>query len=199
MSLIVELWIGWIPMLSQNLFVKSRWHRCLRVAWIIMLSSFISTDRANRLGMCLLILLSYHFVAISLFRSIFWSAMFKVFMALNSTIFIEHILRWSFIHNKSITSFFIFRCLSFGVFFRVRVVLLYILYNTLIILSKALHIVIITLLYKCLVDGQFIVTLSVCFLVQIEAALSIDSRARLRLLLALYLDLLWLCRIDCKR
>ena len=125
--------------------------------------------------------------------------MFEIFMALNSTIFIEHILRWCFIHYKSITSFFIFRCLSFGVFFRVRVVLLYILYNTLIILSKALHIVIITLLYKCLVDGQFIVTLSVCFLVQIKAALSIDSRARLRLLLALYLDLLWLCRIDCKR
>ena len=199
MSLVVELWISWIAMLSQNLFVKSRRHRCLRVTWVIMLASLISANWANWLGMCLLILLPSHFVASSLFRSVFWSAMFEIFMALNSTIFIEHILRWCFIHYKSITSFFIFRCLSFGVFFRVRVVLLYILYNTLIILSKALHIVIITLLYKCLVDGQFIVTLSVCFLVQIKAALSIDSRARLRLLLALYLDLLWLCRIDCKR
>ena len=94
--------------------------------------------------------------------------MFEVFVTLYSSVFIKHVLRRRFVHYKSITSFFIFRCLSFGVFFRVRVVLLYILDCNLVILNKALQIVIsIALFYKCLVDGHFIVTLSVCFLVQI--------------------------------
>ena len=167
MSLVVKLWIGWIPMLSQNLFVKSRRHRCLGITWIIMLASRF-TNWINWLGMCLLILLPSHFVTTSLFGSVFRSAMFEVFVTLYSSVFIKHVLRRRFVHYKSITSFFIFRCLSFGVFFRVRVVLLYILDCNLVILNKALQIVIsIALFYKCLVDGHFIVTLSVCFLVQI--------------------------------
>ena len=183
MSLVVELWISWIPMLSQNLFVKSRRHRCLRVIWSIMLAPCVC-NWTNWLGMCCFMLPS-HFIITSLFRSVFRSTLFEVFLTLYSSIFIKHVLRRRFVHYKSITSFFIFRCLSFGIFFWVWVILFYILNCNWVILDKAFHIAIITLFYKCLVDSQFIVTLSVSFLVQIKAALSIDSRARLRLLLAL--------------
>jgi hypothetical protein len=183
MSFVIEFWIGWIPMLSQNLFVKSRRHRCLRVIWSIMLAPCVC-NWTNWLGMCCFMLPS-HFIITSLFRSVFRSTLFEVFLTLYSSIFIKHVLRRRFVHYKSITSFFIFRCLSFGIFFWVWVILFYILDCNWVILDKAFHIAIITLFYKCLVDGQFIVTLSVSFLVQIKAALSIDSRARLWLLLAL--------------
>lgn len=165
MPLVIEFWIGRIPMLSQYLFVKSGRHCGLGVTWIIILASRIA-DWIDWLGMRLLILLTSHFVASSLFGSVLGSAVFQVFVALDSAVLVEHVLRWRLIHDEPISSFLILRCLSFGVFFWIWIILFYILHrSSLFILNKTTIIFIITLFCKGLIHGHIIITLCIRFII----------------------------------